>query len=244
MNEARPRLAPASYDAVVIGAGLAGLTAALRLAEEGQRVAVLAKGVGATHLAPATIDVLGYDDGPVDSPARALPEFANANPQHPYRRLSINLIRASLDWFKSRLCDHGYRGGLDQNFLVPTAVGVAKPTALVPETMAAADLRQGGRFLFVGFRGLKDFFPAYLADNLARAPLPGGASVTTRVAELSPPLGLARDVSAAGFARRFEQADFRESVLVELGRHLMPGEIVGFPAVLGLEGAREVWQEL
>jgi glycerol-3-phosphate dehydrogenase subunit B len=244
MNGARPRLAPASYDAVVIGAGLAGLTAALRLAEEGQRVAVLAKGVGATHLAPATIDVLGYDDGPVDSPARALPEFANANPQHPYRRLSIDLIRASLDWFKARLSDHGYRGGLDQNFLVPTAVGVARPTALVPETMAAADLRQGGRFIFVGFRGLKDFFPAYLADNLARAPLAGGASVTTRVAELSPPLGIARDVSAAGFARRFEQADFRESVLVELGRHLMPGEIVGFPAVLGLEGAREVWQEL
>jgi len=244
MNEARPRLAPASYDAVVIGVGLAGLTAALRLAEEGQRVAVLAKGVGATHLAPATIDVLGYDDGPVESPARALPEFASANPQHPYRRLSIDLIRASLDWFKARLGDLGYRGGLDQNFLVPTAVGVAKPTALVPETMAAADLRRGGRFIFVGFRGLKDFFPAYLADNLARAPLPDGASVTTRVVELSPSLGIARDVSAAGFARRFEQADFRESVLVELGGHLMPGEIVGFPAVLGLEGAREVWQEL
>ena len=128
--------------------------------------------------------------------------------------------------------------------LVPTAVGVAKPTALVPETMAAADLRQGGRFIFVGFRGLKDFFPAYLADNLARTPLPGGAAVTTRVVELSPPLGVARDVSATGFARRFERADFRESVLAELGRHLMPGEIVGFPAVLGLEGARKVWQEL
>lgn len=244
MNEAHGRLVPASYDAVVIGAGLAGLTAALRLAEEGQRVAVLAKGVGATHLAPATIDVLGYDDGPVDSPARTLPEFADANPQHPYRRLSIDLIRASLDWFKACLSDHGYRGGLDQNLLVPTAIGVAKPTALVPETMAAADLRQGGRFIFVGFRGLKDFFPAYLADNLARTPLPGGAAVTTRVVELSPPLGVARDVSATGFARRFEQADFREAVLAELGRHLMPGEIVGFPAVLGLEGARKVWQEL
>jgi len=57
------RVEQAAYDTVVIGAGLAGLTAALRLAEAGQRVAVLAKGVGATHLSPATIDVLGYDDG-------------------------------------------------------------------------------------------------------------------------------------------------------------------------------------
>lgn len=234
----------ASYDTVVIGAGLAGLTAALRLAEEGQRVAVLAKGVGATHLSPGTVDVLGYVDGPVDSPAKALADFAAANPDHPYRRLPVELIGASLDWFKARLGDHGYRGGLDENFLVPTAVGVAKPTALVPETMAAGDLRGGGRFVFIGLRGLKDFYPAYLADNLARASLPGGAEILTRVVELEPPLGNARDVSGLGFARRFEEAGFRESVLVELDRYLVPGEIVGFPAVLGVGRAREVWNEL
>jgi glycerol-3-phosphate dehydrogenase subunit B len=244
MTDVGARPAGASYDTVVIGAGLAGLTAALRLTEAGQRVAVLAKGVGATHLAPPTIDVLGYTNGPIDSPAAALPEFAAANPQHPYRQLSIELLRGSLDWFKTRLSDQGYRGGLDENFFVPTAVGAAKPTALLPETMAAGDLRQGGRFVFVGLRGLKDFFPAYLADNVARAERPGNAPVTTRVVELAPPLGRAGDVSSLGFAQRFEQADFRDAVLTELDRNLVPGEIVGFPAVLGIEGAGEVWREL
>jgi glycerol-3-phosphate dehydrogenase subunit B len=240
----RPRVGPASHDTVVIGTGLAGLTAALRLAEAGQRVAVLAKGIGATHLAPATIDVLGYSDGPVDSPAQALPEFATANPQHPYRQLSVEQLRASLDWFKARLADLGYRGSLDENFVVPTPVGAAKPTALVPETMIAGDLRQGGRYVFVGLRGLKDFFPAYLADNLVRAERPGGAALTTRVAEIAPPLGQARDVSSFGFARRFEQAEFRDSVVGELAENLVPGEIVGLPAVLGLGNARAVWSEL
>ena len=244
MTDVGARPAGASYDTVVIGAGLAGLTAALRLTEAGQRVAVLAKGVGATHLAPPTIDVLGYTDRPIDSPALALPEFAAANPQHPYRQLSIELLRGSLDWFKTRLSDQGYRGGLDENFFVPTAVGAAKPTALLPETMAAGDLRQGGRFVFVGLRGLKDFFPAYLADNVARAERPGDAPVTTRVVELAPPLGQAGDVSSLGFARRFEEADFRDAVLTELDRNLVPGEIVGFPAVLGIGGAGEVWREL
>jgi glycerol-3-phosphate dehydrogenase subunit B len=233
-----------SYDSVVIGAGLAGLTAASRLAEEGQRVLVLAKGVGATHLAPATIDVLGYTDGPVESPERALPEFTAANAEHPYSRLSVELIRASLDWFKARLGDHGYRGGLEHNFLLPTAVGAAKPTALVPGAMAAGDLRGGGRFVFVGFRGLKDFYPAFLAQNLAGGPLPGGTSVSTRAVELAPSLDGEADLSTLGFARRLEQPEFRESVLNELRRRLMPGEIVGFPAVLGLGKAREVRHEL
>ena len=233
-----------TYDAVVIGAGLAGLTVALRLSEEGLRVAVVAKGVGGTHLAPATIDVLGYDDGPVESPARALPEFAARHPGHPYARVPVEVVRSSLTWFRERLGELGYQGGLDENILLPTAVGVPKPTALVPETMAAGDLRSGGRFVFVGLRGLKDFYPKYLADNLSRAVLPGGASVSARAVELAPALDGERDVSGVGFARRFEQQDFRESIVKELRPHLAPGEVVGFPTALGLGRARHVWQEL
>jgi glycerol-3-phosphate dehydrogenase subunit B len=233
-----------TYDVVVIGVGLAGLTAALRLAEEGLRVLVVAKGVGGTHLAPATIDVLGYADGPVESPAGALPEFVAAHPEHPYRHISVELIRSSLEWFGQRVGELGYKGRLEENFLLPTAVGVAKPTALVPQTMAAGDLRAGGRFVFVGLRGLKDFYPAYLADNLVRVALPSRGSVSARAVELEPPLGVERDVSSVAFARRFEQAEFRDLVVRELERHLGQGEIVGFPAVLGLRRAREVWQGL
>jgi glycerol-3-phosphate dehydrogenase subunit B len=233
-----------TYDVVVIGAGLAGLTAALRLAERGQKVLVVAKGVGGTHLAPATIDVLGYADGPVESPARTLPELASRHPGHPYGRVSVELVRSSLEWFKERLGDLGYEGGLDENFLLPTAVGVAKPTALVPRTMAAGDLRAGGRFVFVGLRGLKDFYSSYLADNLRRAALPGGASVSARGVEIALPIGEERDVSSVGFARRFERSDFRQAVVRELKPRIVTGEIVGFPAVLGLRHASEVCQEL
>jgi glycerol-3-phosphate dehydrogenase subunit B len=233
-----------TYDVVVIGAGLAGLTAALRLAEQGLKVLVVAKGVGGTHLATPAIDVLGYADQAVESPARALPELAARHPGHPYARLSEELIRASLEWFRERLGELGYQGGLDENFLLPTAVGAAKPTALVPETMAAGDLRGGGRFVFVGLRGLKDFYPAYLAQNLENAALPGGPSIAARAIELALPLGEQRDVSGVGFAQRFERPEFCDVVVRELERRLAPGEIIGFPAVLGLRHARKVWQEL
>jgi glycerol-3-phosphate dehydrogenase subunit B len=233
-----------TYDTVVIGAGLAGLTAALRLAEEAQRVLVVAKGVGATHLAPATIDVLGYHDGTVTSPARALPAFTAANPAHPYGHLPLPLIRASLEWFKARADNLGYRGSIDENVLLPTAVGVAKPAALVPEAMAGGDLRRGGRFAFVGLRGLKDFYPSYLADNLSRAEMTTGTSLAARAIELAPPPSEDGDAGTLGLARRFEQPSFRESLLRELDARIDSDEVVGFPAVLGLRAARSVWHEL
>jgi glycerol-3-phosphate dehydrogenase subunit B len=168
-----------------------------------------------------------------------VPELVAEQPEHPYARVSVDGIRASLEWFAQRAGELGYRGGLEENVLLPTAVGAAKPTALVPETMAAGDLRAGGSFVFVGLRGLKDFYPAFLADNVARA-----ASVSARAVELELPLGVERDVSSAGFARRFEQAEFRERLVRELEPQLDEDETVGLPAVLGLARAREVWQEL
>jgi glycerol-3-phosphate dehydrogenase subunit B len=228
-----------TYDTVVIGTGLAGLTAALRLADEGQRVLVFARGVGSTHLAPATIDVLGFADEGVVSPMQALPSFADANPQHPYARLSPEQIGASIDWFKRRLPALGYRGGLEENFLLPTAVGAARPSAVVPETMANGDLRAGGRFVFVGLKGLKDFYPAYLAENLGGVP-----GVSARAFELTPRLDGEADIGSLGFARRFEQPEFRDAVVHRLAGQLEPEERVGFPAVLGLRDAADVWREL
>jgi glycerol-3-phosphate dehydrogenase subunit B len=233
-----------TYDTVVIGAGLAGLTAGLRLAEEGQRVLVVAKGVGATHLAPATIDVLGYHEGTVTSPARALPAFTAANPAHPYAHVQLPVIRTSLEWFKARADEHGYGGSIEENVLLPTAVGVAKPAALVPATTAAGDLRRGGRFVFVGLPGLKDFYSSYLADNISRAEVKTGTSPVARAIELSSPLGEDGDVGTLGLARRFEQSSFRESLVRELDARIDSDEIVGFPAVLGLGAARTVWQDL
>jgi glycerol-3-phosphate dehydrogenase subunit B len=230
------------YDSVVVGAGLAGLSAALRLAEQGQRVLVVAKGVGATHLAPGTIDVLGYAERRVASPSRTLRSFVAARPEHPYARVEPQLVKEGLEWFKGRLVELGYRGSLDQNLLLPTAVGAAKPSALVPESMLGGDLRGGGRFAIVGLRGLKDFYPAYVADNLGHVALRDGRPIRARPLELN--LNGAGDVGSLGFARRFESSQFRDAVVRDLARRLMPGERVGFPAVLGLHGAREAWQDL
>lgn len=229
---------------MVIGAGMAGMVAAVRLAEEGRRVVVLATGVGSIQLSPATIDVLGYAPDLVESPTWALPRFVQAHPNHPYARLAPWILEASVEWFKGLLSSYRYVGGLMENFLIPTPVGVPKPSAAVPQTMAGGDLRRGGSFVIAGLRGLKDFYPLYLADNLGGASLPSGASVSARGIELDVATDGLAEVGQLAFARHFEDVEFRKAVLRTLEDMVEPGETVGLPAVLGLDQAGVVWEEL
>jgi len=224
------------HDVIVAGAGLAGLTAAVRLAEGGAGVLVLAKGVGSTHLSPCTIDVLGYAPDRVERPGEALGRLDGS---HPYAAVGRDGVAAALDWFRGVMAEtYPYVGVLDENLLLPTAVGALKPTAAVPETMAAGDLRGGGEVCVVGFRALKDFHAPLLADNLARA------GIAARAVELDlVPEGRA-DVNPLGFARAFDDGAFRAEVASQVVSRLGAEERVAFPAVLGIADARAAWSEL
>jgi glycerol-3-phosphate dehydrogenase subunit B len=230
------------YDAVVVGAGVAGLTAAARLAESGARVCVLARGVGSTHLAAGTVDVLGYDPDRVDSPAEALPAFVAERPDHPYALVGVEAIGAALDWFAERIergPQPGYRylGSLERNHLLPTAVGAARPSALVPETMAAGDLRTAEPVCAVGLRPLRDFHASLCAANVARS------GVEARAVEV--PFDADRpDENTLGLARRFEDPAVRRAFADRLTSQLRDGERVALPAVLGARDPHGVWSDL
>jgi glycerol-3-phosphate dehydrogenase subunit B len=237
---ANPGWAAPVYDVLVIGAGLAGLSAAARLAEGGARVMVIAKGYGATHLAPATIDVLGYTPERVDNPAEALGEVPG---DHPYARVGADGVAAAVEWFKSRFEDgplggYRYTGDLARNTLLPTTVGAAKPSAVVPESMAAGDLRDDAPMLVVGFHVLRDFHAAYLADNVSRFGVPARSLVLERRFDGRP------EANSVGMARAFDDPGFRAEVAAEVGRSLDGAERVGFPAGLGADDPHGAWTDL
>ena len=239
-----------SHDVIVVGTGVAGLTAAVRLAEGGARVLVLAKGIGSTHLTGGTVDVLGYAPAPgsdgataerVTAPGEAL---AGLPASHPYARLGAPAVAAALEWLReqvaaSAFAPYAYAGGLEENLLLPTAVGVPKPTAMAPATMLAGDLRGGGPVCIAGFRQLKDFHPALAADNLGATDL-----VEARGVELDLPVTGRADVNAQGMARALEDPAVRGALVAQLAGRLRAGERVGLPAVLGLDDPHAVWSDL
>ena len=230
------------FDAVVIGAGNAGLTAATRLAEGGARVCVLAKGIGSTHLAPGTIDVLGYAPDRVEEPARALSELAAARPDHPYALMGVESVAPALQWFAEHIASGpqpGYRyvGDLERNHLLATAVGVLRPSALVPETMAEGDMRVREPVCIVGTPALRDFHAALCAANLE------ASGIAARAIDVDLELDRA-DANALGLARRFDDPDFRAAFAGQLVPQLHGDERVGLPAVLGLRDPHGAWADL
>ena len=76
-------------DVVVIGAGLAGLTAALRLARAGKSVTLTTKGPGGLQLSQGTVDILGYTPERVTAPLDAV---AAVSSEHPYASIGADAV--------------------------------------------------------------------------------------------------------------------------------------------------------
>lgn len=231
-----------NYDTIVIGAGIAGLTAAIGRAERGERVLLLAKGHGATHWASGCVDVLGDAADPLAAAA----ELAVTRPDHPYALTGTAALEGGLARLRAACEAAGYpfAGSPGRTLLLPTAVGALRPTSLVPTTMVAGEARQlgdGRPSLIAGLHELRDFFPPLIAANLrAQGYAADGVYLTL------PPTERRREFSPLVFARLFERPDFRAAIATQLAELVRKGGYarVGLPAILGVRRATEVVRDL
>jgi glycerol-3-phosphate dehydrogenase subunit B len=239
-------------DVVVIGAGLAGLTAAARLAEAGADVTLVAKGHASTHWAAGGIDVAAPQGA--HTPAEGVTRLA-ADEGHPYATLGDDVAPA-VAWLMDRLAASGlpYTGRLETPIRrVPTAIGGTRRVAIVPEAQAAA-LRPWDPdevLVVAGPAGFKDFWPAAVADSLAREAVWHGADRPAHVRAVSVDLPGLRDrnnLNALALANRFDDPARRADDLERIARAVAtaaggrPGR-VALPAVLGLDGHAEAWAD-
>ncbi len=232
-------------DLLIIGAGLAGLSAAVAAAEAGLRVRVIAKGHGITHWHAGTLDLLGYMPTAAGEKLVTQPRAAWADlpVAHPYRLLGEEAIPAMLARFQDWLTagDLVYTGATQtgQNLLLPTAVGSARPTFLAPQAQLAGDLSRTEPLLIVGVRGLRDFYPHLIAENLTRLGYTARADFIDWEVLTSQ-----RDRNTVQLAAALDQPDAQARLIAALKPLVRDDERIGFPAILGLEQHREIWQRL
>lgn len=238
---------PPEVDVLVIGAGLAGLVSAWQASRQGKRVRLISKGWGSLYWHSGCVDVLGYAGKakrqPVEDLAEALQQKIQTDSNHPYRFAGLESLRQALDALKS-LCESGgypMQGSLERNWMLPTALGVPRPTCLAPETMIAGDLTRPEKMLIVGIEGFLDFYPELIVDSLRRLGV-GAEGITLEIASLKQQ----RFLTSRVLAECFERQEFRSEVVKALkeGWHGLNAARVGFPAVLGFHKALQVKADL
>jgi glycerol-3-phosphate dehydrogenase subunit B len=221
------------WDLIVIGTGLAGLTAARTAAEAGARVLIIGRGMGSLALFGNTIDVLGGVP-PGVSLEEGVAAWIAARPCHPYARTGWEGIAAALVAFQELFAGsyHFVGAGLT-NSLVPTGAGTLRPAYLLPVTMRAGAGITPEETLVVGFRGFKDF----QGDTVSLHLRCRGVNISL------PRYGL-EGSTALALARLMDEEPFRMS-LGEAIRGQKAGEKrIGVPAVLGLCDPATVLEDL
>jgi glycerol-3-phosphate dehydrogenase subunit B len=226
-------------DVVVAGAGPAGLAAAVRLAEAGRQVRVIARGNGFTHWGPGAVDVLGRVDG--ERVERPLEAATRLPAEHPYRLAGEAALLDGLDWFLRFAGAAGlaHAGDPERNRGQVTALGTLRPTCLLPAPAARPLPAGGGRVAVVSFEGFRDFPPALCAAGLRGA----GLDAHPATAPL-PPWDHARYFTAVELARAIDDDGFRRRLAPGLARAAAGAAVAVVPAVLGLRTGHEAWADL
>lgn len=228
-------------DTVVIGAGLAGLSCALKLAESGQEVTLVTKGIGGIQLGQGTVDVFGYNPQYIDEPLKAVEA---AGEGHPYGFITAEQMEQSLKWFQGVCPDGLLVGDGQKNYRLPTAVGALRPTALAQRSMVAGQPTAGKKYVIVGLKRLKDFYPELVAQNLQRQKDDEGNAIVARAVQVDFEARPGEeDTSSLNFARTLDDPARRQEFCELIKPLLKDGEVVGLPAVLGIKDLA-VWKDV
>ncbi|HPM25277.1 MAG TPA: FAD-binding protein, partial [Phycisphaerae bacterium] len=223
-------------DVLVVGGGPAGLLSAWLARQRGAKVRLVAAGIGSTHIMPGWLALSNAGDLPAGLAALA------DSPGHPYALAGLDSLRAGIAALQEvgEAAGLRYRGGLERNLRLPTALGAVLPAAYAPESFIAGDLNAGGPnaggpngggpMLIAGPGGWRDFYPALVAGNLARQGFPA-QSFAFDLPEIH---AVKFDNLATGLARLFDRAEVRERVGKQIAVRLNGAGRVGLPAVLGL----------
>lgn len=208
------------YDVIIIGSGVAGLTAGSILAGRGLKIALVTTGEPTACLSTGGIDVCSRRDNPL-SGIRELPS------EHPYHFISDTLIKGSLDFFSTAMnaMNLPYTGTIEKNRYILSALGTFKTSCLVPSTMTEAPQGTEESIHIITFKGLKDFYPSYIISRRKN----------TRFSEYDAGVS-----STMSIASRFEEKVFFEKFLLWLEKLKFQKDKIAFPAVLGLESATEI----
>ncbi len=228
------------FDSIIIGGGLSGLVAGIRLARERRKVAVVSNGQSALHFCSGSFGLLGYADGQaVEHPLDAMRAL---DASHPYRLIGLERAEALADSVPTFFSEASItlKGSCRENHYQFTPLGILKPAWLTMGDFMSC--RAAGpsfkRCVIVNFKVYLDFYPHYLAEGLQRL----GISCSIAEVEVDAVERLRHssgDMRASSIARQL-RGDSLEQFAMQINRVCSHADAVLIPAVVGFDSEEQL----
>ncbi|MCM1348608.1 MAG: glycerol-3-phosphate dehydrogenase subunit GlpB [Firmicutes bacterium] len=232
------------YDTIIIGGGLSGLVAGVKLASQNRKVAIVTSGQSALHFSSGSASLLSRNEqGEVIT--NPLEEMAKLPDSHPYKKIGTDRIAPLAHEAMKLLNSVGVKmeGHVGHCRYRLTPMGMWEPTWMSLEELASCEHPSTcpwRKAAIVNFNGYLDFFPEYLADGLSRMGIKATCHVVT-LPELARLRKSCSEMRAASIAKVL-RGEVLEALGAELLRVAGDADVILLPAVVGLKSNNEVQQ--
>ena len=233
------------YDTIIIGGGLSGLIAGVKLATQKQKVAIITSGQSALHFYSGSFGLLSHDEDGNDltNPLEAIPLLP---PTHPYSKIGLTSIPALAEEGKKIFADAGLTlvGNASKNHYRLTPLGFCEPTWLTMSDYALCEnpAEVGWRkATIINFKGFLDFMPGFLADGLTRHGMKCDFA-TISIPAVEKLRKNSSEMRATAIAKVLT-GDNLDLLAMEINKNSSDSDVVFMPAVIGLDSERPI-QEL
>jgi len=231
------------FDTVIIGGGLSGLTAGIKLAKSGKSVAIVAAGQSTLHFHSGSFDLLGYDaEGKeVENPIEAI---AGLSAEHPYSK--VTNVAELADEAAALLAEAGIKtkGLATRNHYRITPMGLAKPAWLTIDDYLTTDSAKGlayKKILLANIAGFLDFPVEFISEGLEKL----GAKVFIKTLSI-PALQERRmspsEMRSANIAKILSSDEVLNVMAEKLNTSTGDEEAIVLPAIIGLNDAKVIEQ--
>lgn len=228
------------FETIIVGGGLSGLIAGIKLSEAGQRVAIISSGQSALHFSSGSFELLGRVNGEeVKNPLQAI---KNLSATHPYAKIGSD-IEKYIEEVKPLMAKAGIKlnGSAVANHYRITPLGKVKSAWLTEDdflSLETADKFPYKKVALFNLAGFLDFYPQFLSLGL------GELGIECRQHVLTAPLfdklrKSSTEMRAPNIARVIDQSTL--DVLAEqINKMVGDANVALLPAIFGAKDTEAI----
>jgi glycerol-3-phosphate dehydrogenase subunit B len=224
------------FDTIIIGGGLAGLTAGIELSRKGQKCLIVSSGQSALHFFSGSLELCSLSDNPYDA-------IASLSAEHPYSKIGVERVKELSAGVKSFFKEVGatFKGQKDANHWRITPLGVMKRAWLTLDeyaTFPSTGELPWKKVALLNVDGFLDFHTSYIAAGLAEKGVETVVKAVT-MPELERLRNNPTEMRSTNIAKTLT-GDLLGSFAARINEHAKDVDAVLMPAVVGLAGCTEV----